>query len=96
MPHSFQFYNPQYHATPLHKAAINGHTEVCMILLGKGADVNAANEVSDYFAVLLVLCVFVRLYVYVSIVLFVCVYVCVFVWGVSSGLVFVKCVCGVV
>ncbi len=28
-------------ATPLHKAAFTGHTDVCVLLLEKGADIDA-------------------------------------------------------
>ena len=33
--------------TPLHNAARNGHADVCVSLVRKGADLNAANKVSD-------------------------------------------------
>ena len=36
----------QDHQTPLHFAAYNGHTDTVKILIEKGADVNAKDEVS--------------------------------------------------
>ena len=36
---------PQSNTTPLHKAAENGHTAMAELLLNKGADVNAVDEV---------------------------------------------------
>ena len=36
----------QDHATPLEHAAIEGHTDVVQLLIDKGADVNAKDEVS--------------------------------------------------
>ena len=51
---------PQDKDTPLHDAARYGRTEVCMLLLGKGADLNAVNNVSDFqCSVVLVVCMFV-------------------------------------
>ena len=51
---------PQDKDAPLHDAASRGHTEVCVLLLGKGADLNAVNNVSDFqCSVVLVVCMFV-------------------------------------
>ena len=36
----------QWQQTPLHDAVLGGHIEVIKILLAKGADINAKNEVS--------------------------------------------------
>ena len=36
----------QFHLTPLHSAAISGHTDIVKILIEKGADVNAKDDVS--------------------------------------------------
>ena len=38
---------PQYKATPLHEAAVNGHSESVQLLLTAKANANAANTVSD-------------------------------------------------
>ncbi len=49
-PHPFHVYrliSLQVNNTPLHDAAINGHTAVCELLIAKGANVNALNNVSD-------------------------------------------------
>ena len=40
------FVIPQGQVTLLHNVAQNGHIEVCVLLLDKGADVNAVNKVS--------------------------------------------------
>ena len=37
----------QWQQTPLHYAVLYGHIEVIKILLAKGADINAKNEVSE-------------------------------------------------
>ena len=39
---------PQDNVTPLHYAAREGRTEVCVLLLSKGADINAVNQVRDF------------------------------------------------
>ena len=36
----------QGHETPLHHAARGGHTDVVQLLIDKGADINAKDEVS--------------------------------------------------
>ena len=36
----------QGHQTPLHCAAVGGHTDIVKILIEKGADVNAKDKVS--------------------------------------------------
>ena len=36
----------QGHTTPLHYAAVGGHTDTVKILIEKGADVNAKDKVS--------------------------------------------------
>ena len=49
-PHPFRVYrliSLQFNNTPLHWAANNGHTAVCELLIAKGANVNALNNVSD-------------------------------------------------
>ena len=35
----------QNHQTPLHLAAKGGHTDIVQLLIDKGADINAKNEV---------------------------------------------------
>jgi hypothetical protein len=37
--------------TPLHRAAWNGHEDVVVLLLDRGANVDAANRVSDFTTV---------------------------------------------
>ena len=37
----------QDHQTPLHRAAMTYHTDIVKILIEKGADVNAKDEVSQ-------------------------------------------------
>ena len=49
-PHPFHVYrliSLQNNVTPLHHAAVNGHTAVCELLMTKGANVNALANVSD-------------------------------------------------
>ena len=49
-PHPFRVYrliSLQVNITPLHNAANNGHTAVCELLITKGANVNALDNVSD-------------------------------------------------
>ena len=38
-----------FQSTPLHCACRNGHTEVAMALIKRGADIDAKDKVSKYF-----------------------------------------------
>ena len=49
-PHSFHVYrliSLQYNRTPLHWAASRGHTAACELLITRGGNVNALDDVSD-------------------------------------------------